>query len=575
MGQEEVFENFKLKNKDKEIRYTEGLGKILKDEEGEPIEFLVAFNDITQRIQSQKELASAQDKYEMLFKNMNDAIVAYDYADERIIDYNDSALSLLKHSPESLKSKTRWDIVAKTSKLFPDLNLHERIKDQEGKITKGQAVKTRGVLMDSENNELLTDVSIIPSHIDKNQAYLVIRDITEQYKAHLEIQEKSAIYKSILTNSFDGIDVIEYREEAGQLKDGKLIVRNNIMEEILQDPNTLYDNLEELMSVAPEYQPNGVSSREEVREKIKEFLDQKVSFSEFMIDKPDGTEIHLETSHLMVTIKDKVYVVRNFKDITQRKKANDIIRRQIEDLNNKNRQLQKYIDSNLQLENFAYIASHDLKAPIRSVISFMQLLRKNVKDDIAPKNLKFVDIVLEASTNMQVLIDDLLAFSRINTKDVEIERLDLKKLLRGLLNELNSNIEEKKASINFQNIPDYINADFMRIKQVFQNLISNGMKFMEEGVKPVIDVSYIDQDEYHKFSVQDNGIGIEPDYLDQIFLMFKKLHSENKYQGTGIGLSICKKVIDQHHGNIWVESVLGKGSVFHFTLRKDLKPLDS
>jgi len=200
----------------------------------------------------------------------------------------------------------------------------------------------------------------------------------------------------------------------------------------------------------------------------------------------------------------------------------------------------------------------------------MQLLKSNIKDQIDEKNLKFVDIVLEASISMQLLIDDLLSFSRINTQKVEIEKLNLPKLLNRMLIELNTSIEDKKGVVHLRNIPESIVGDESRIRQVFQNLVTNGLKFTKEGEPPVITVTGSEDERSYKFSVSDNGIGIEPEYLDKIFLMFKKLHSENKYQGTGIGLSICKKVIDQHKGSLWVESVHGEGSTFHFTISKHL-----
>ena len=339
--------------------------------------------------------------------------------------------------------------------------------------------------------------------------------------------------------------------------------------DFFQDREDLFDDVNSLITLSPEFQPSGLSSEDVLRNIILSVIQEGENKSDFRFNNNDKV-LDVETFARMIHINDYVYMVRNFRDVTSQRMQKDIIERQIQVLNNKNAELQKYIDSNLQLENFAYIASHDLKAPIRSVISFMQLLKRNLAGKIDDKNFRFLEIVLEASGNMQVLIDDLLTYSRINTQAVEFERFELNKMLNRLLIELNSSIEEKGGTLIMKDIPDLIIADKSRLRQVFQNLITNALKFTEKDSKPLIIISCTTNNSEYVFKVKDNGIGIESDYLDKIFLMFKKLHSENKYQGTGIGLSICKKVVDQHNGNIWVESEIGKGSTFYFTISRTL-----
>ncbi len=571
-GGGDVFNSFRVRDQLGRIIHVEGIASLIRDTEDNPKEYLLAFNDVTDRVLTRQELISTQNKYELLFKNLTEAIVLYDYNKEHVVECNDSALKMLKYTEAEITKRSRWDFVPEKSNYFPGVNLHENIKAHKSLVEKGELIKARGVFVDAQNEEILVDVNIIPSFVQKEQAYLLIRDVTKRQLAKKELSEKKAIYESMVSNAFDGIDVLEYDTNNDELLDGRLVVRNEPMRRILHNQDNLFDTVDQYLDISPELQPDGTESKQKLKDLFVDLLKHKSSLGEFTLLKPDGSDLHLDTSQIIVRIKEKAYVVRNYRDITQRKNASDIIRRQIEDLNQKNKELEKYISSNLQLENFAYIASHDLKAPIRSVISFMQLLRKNIHTQIDEKNLRFVDIVLEASTNMQVLIDDLLAYSRINTKEVEIEKLDMHKMFKGLITELSSSIKEKNGVVNLHNIPDYINADFMRIRQVFQNLITNGMKFTAPDVNPAIDIYYEkDKSGYHKFKVVDNGIGIEEEYLDKIFLMFKKLHSENKYQGTGIGLSICKKVIDQHQGQIWVESEIGNGSQFYFTIKDDIQ----
>ena len=212
-----------------------------------------------------------------------------------------------------------------------------------------------------------------------------------------------------------------------------------------------------------------------------------------------------------------------------------------------------------------------MKAPIRSVISFAQLLRNNSYDKLGEKDGKFLDIIITASTNMQVLIDDLLAFSRINTQQIEFEEVDLPKLLNHLLIEINQSIAEKDGEVNIISLPEQMTCDASRLRQVFQNLITNAMKFHKEGETPYVEIDFEEETDFYKFRVTDRGIGIEQDYHNEVFLMFKKLYSENKYKGTGIGLSICKKIIEQHQGDIWLDSTVGEGSSFYFTVSKKLE----
>ena len=179
--------------------------------------------------------------------------------------------------------------------------------------------------------------------------------------------------------------------------------------------------------------------------------------------------------------------------------------------------------------------------------------------------------MISASTNMQVLIDDLLAYSRINTQAIEFENIDLKKLISHLLIEIDSSIRDKNGEVIIGELPETIVADNTRLRQVFQNLITNALKFHKEGETPKVEVTCKSLPSKYEFTVRDYGIGVEEKYLSEIFLMFKKLHSENKFKGTGIGLSICKKISEQHGGSIRAESEIGNGTSIIFSISKNLK----
>jgi len=272
----------------------------------------------------------------------------------------------------------------------------------------------------------------------------------------------------------------------------------------------------------------------------------------------------------LIRVGAKTFLVRVTTDISDVSNKEKIINDQIHKLQDRKKELEKYIESNLQLENFAYIASHDLKAPLRTVLSFSQLIKRSSYDALPDRDKKFLDIVIKSSSNMMLLIEDLLTFSRVNSIKVQYAPLQLSGFFETILIDLTSECEKKGAEIQW-NIEDrVIHADKTKLLQLFENLIRNAIKFTETEIKPVVRISMEETEDLYKFSVKDNGIGISEKHLKKIFGIFEKLHSKDVYEGTGLGLSICSKIVEQHGGNIWVESEEGVGSTFNFTLSKNL-----
>jgi len=231
-------------------------------------------------------------------------------------------------------------------------------------------------------------------------------------------------------------------------------------------------------------------------------------------------------------------------------------------------ELKQYIDSNLELEKFAYIASHDLKEPIRSIVSFSQLLKRRLKtynywdNDIET----YIGYLISAANNMSILIEDILTLSQVHNKKIEVTLVNVPQLIDETLADLQYSIDSLKATIQIKNLPESIVINKIHLKQIFQNLISNSLKFCK--IKPSIIINSIQRKNEVEFIVSDNGIGIEKDYYNKIFLTFKQLHNKQNFEGTGIGLSICKKIVENYGGKIWVKSKLNKGSHFHFTIKK-------
>lgn len=236
---------------------------------------------------------------------------------------------------------------------------------------------------------------------------------------------------------------------------------------------------------------------------------------------------------------------------------------QSELLEQETHQRQELARSNAELEQFAYVASHDLQEPLRMVTSYVQLLARRYKGKLDEDADDFIAYAVDGATRMQELINDLLAYSRIETRGRDFEPTDCKVILDRTLINLQRAIEESGAVVSHDPLPTVM-ADASQLIQLFQNLIGNALKFHSEE-PPRIHIS-VSQDHEWVFCVRDNGIGIEPSYRERIFTIFERLHSRAEYPGTGIGLAICKKIVERHGGRIWVESELGKGSSFYFTL---------
>jgi PAS domain S-box-containing protein len=270
----------------------------------------------------------------------------------------------------------------------------------------------------------------------------------------------------------------------------------------------------------------------------------------------DGRVIHTEThSTLSYDESTKTPVVRGVTmDITERKIAEEALARYAEDLRR----------SNLELQQFAYVASHDLQEPLRMVTSYLQLLEQRYHDQLDEDAREFIGYAVDGAARMKALIQDLLTYSRVERAEKIFSPVDTNMVLKNVLDNLSVTIEESNAAITVDTLPT-ITGDERQITQLFQNLISNAIKFRGER-KPEIHIGAERKGNNWVFYVRDNGIGIEAQYLDRIFVIFQRLHNRGKYPGTGIGLAICKKVVERRGGRIWVESQPGEGTTFYFNI---------
>jgi len=261
----------------------------------------------------------------------------------------------------------------------------------------------------------------------------------------------------------------------------------------------------------------------------------------------DGTEVPVEIGLNPIETHEGLFVLASVVDITERKRAELELRR-----------------SNEELERFAYVASHDLQEPLRMVGSYVQLLGKRYRGRLDPDADVLIGYALDGALRMQQLIEDLLAYSRVGTRGSALVSTDTNAVLTRVLANLRLAIEESAATITSDPLPA-VQADPGQLEHLLLNLITNALKFRGSEA-PRIRVGAVRDGDHWRFTVRDNGIGIEPQYFERIFVIFQRLHRREEYPGTGIGLAIAKKIVERHGGRIWVESTPGEGTAVYFTL---------
>lgn len=303
----------------------------------------------------------------------------------------------------------------------------------------------------------------------------------------------------------------------------------------------------------PQYQACEFISEEIIEKKAKQLQAGESLFFECSLNHTDQSIFNAELTINKFVLQGAEYFQAIIRNITERKQAQDKMKILTEELERSNR----------DLGHFAYVASHDLQEPLRMVTSFLQLLQRRYAGKLDKEADEFIEFAVGGASHMQQLINDLLKYSRIGTHRKNMESTDCNEVVRQAMGNVSRMILENNAIISIDHLPTII-ADHIQIVQLFQNLISNAIKYHSKK-RPEILIRAIDQGDNWLFSVKDNGIGIPKDHIDKVFIIFQRLHTKAQYPGTGIGLSICKRIVERHGGQIWVNSQSGQGSTFYFT----------
>ena len=377
-----------------------------------------------------------------------------------------------------------------------------------------------------------------------------IRDITERKEAEKHLAQMESRYRGLLEAApdamllmnTDGVIVLLNLQAEKQFGYHRDELAGRPLRTIIPEVWTLIADVKQRIGGA--LRSAGNSKAQDIGAAI-----------EFNGRRKDGSELPIEITLSILQSGEGVLVTVAIRDITTRKKAEARLLQTVQELNR----------SNEELGQFAYVASHDLQEPLRMVASYTQLLSKRYKGKLDADADEFIAFAVDGANRMQLLIQDLLAYSRVGTKGEDLLVISSEEALQHALVNLAGAIEDSGALVTHDPLPDVL-ADERQLIQLFQNLVGNAIKYQTGGVPRVHVSSARNADAKWLFSVRDNGLGIESKYFERIFGMFQRLHKREEFSGTGIGLAICKKIVERHGGNISVESQLGQGSTFRFAL---------
>jgi|GEM_PF-76625 len=517
---------------------------------GEEILLYSLVHDITDRKQAETELQKSKDNLRAILDATKESIYVFD-TNGVIVNANETAASRLNLSLKDIVGNhfgkfipkelvpTRWEYILKVFKT-------------------GEQSK-----YEDQRNDYIFEHNFFPIFENGNVNYVVSfsRDITRQKQANEAILNSERKLSEIYASMSEGLAVHDLiYDQSGKVTDYKITEVNPAYAEI-----------------------TGIRRNEVIGRKATEVYSvEHAPYLDFYSEvESTGKSASFETyfqpmnKHFSISVFSprKGSFVTVFKDMTDRKKAEEeleVYRKHLEELvENRTSELATAISnleqSNKELEEFAYVASHDLQEPLRMVSSYTQLLERRYKDKLDQDANDFINYAVDGANRMQRLINDLLEYSRVSSKGREFTKIDISQVLGQVVSNLQYLIADNLALVTNEDLP-VLSIDEIQITRVFQNLIENGIKYKKKTELPRIHISCKKKNHMYEFAVRDNGIGIDMQYHDRIFIIFQRLHKKADYPGTGIGLSITKRIIERHGGTIWFDSKENEGTTFYFTI---------
>jgi len=489
---------------------------------------VIIFNDITERKMMERELRNNEERLKIILENLQTGVVIIEADTHKIVEVNSLAAQIIGAPKEYIRGKVCHDFICPLEKgKCPITDLKQEIDRAER------------ILVKADGEEIPILKTVVPLTIN-NRLYLIdsFIDISEQKKMEEALRKSEEWFRTVFDAVKDAMITID--------ENGRITLFNPAAEEMFGWNN------EEISG-----KPVELIMPEKYREKHGESVRSYFSTGkpdgaigktlELRGRRKDGSLFPLELSLSAGQNRNEKFALGVIRDITLRKRAEE-----------------ELIRKNAELDEFTYIASHDLQEPLRKIVAFSDFLCKDAGEDLPERASKDLGFIVDAARRMQTLIQDLLDLSHVGKKAMKKKKVSLDLCVKRALENLSIRIKESNTEISMDNLPELF-VDSGLFTQVYQNLIENAIKFSGEE-KPKIRLTAEKIDGRWILGVKDNGIGINPEYGEKIFMPFKRLHGRSKYKGSGIGLSIVRKVIELHEGKIWVESEAGKGAHFKFML---------
>jgi PAS domain S-box-containing protein len=516
-------------------------------ESAEGILVTAAIRNITVRKEAEKHLAQMEGRYRGLLEAAPDAMVVVDQGGE-IVLLNVQAEKQFGYSRDELVGR-------KVKSLIPEGFAERLIADGTRTAAEAlaQQIGTGLELIGRRKDGSNFPIELMLSPLESAEGILVtaaIRDISVRKEAEKHLAQMEGRYRGLLEAAPDAMVVVN--------QIGEIVLLN-----VQAEKQFGYRRDELVGRKVKSLIPEGFAERliADALRSAEDALAQQIGTGiELSGRRKNGSDFPIEIMLSPLESAEGILVTAAIRDITARKAAEANLLEKVDELKR----------SNEELGQFAYIASHDLQEPLRMVASYTQLLSRRYKGKLDADADEFISFAVDGAARMQRLIQDLLAFSRVGTKGKELLITSSEEAFQQALINLRGAVKDSRAQVTHDPLP-MVAADEMQLVQLFQNLIGNAIKYQNPGV-PRIHVSAArDGGKKWIFSVKDNGLGIHPQYFDRIFGMFQRLHKREEFEGTGIGLAICKKIVERHGGVISVESQPGQGSTFRFALAAEEK----
>jgi PAS domain S-box-containing protein len=521
-------------------RHFENFYMPLRDNSQEIYGVLIIGHDITEIKKSEERVKRSEEKFIKLFDSSPFGVTLSEISTGKFVEVNDNFLEMMGYRRDEIIGHTslEFDMVGaeQRKKIINELEQKGSVKNLEVEVKKKSGEK----IWVMQSSEVIT--------VDQDRYFLnAFNEINQRKRAEEQLKESEDRIQSIFRSAPYAVVVLDV---GGKIKGwnpqaeaifgwkAKEIIGKRFQDTVIPEyPHDADYGLPQFLEEATRQSPNPAIEMPALHK--------------------NGNEFFVSLSISVTMIKGQKHFTAFISDITEFRKAQEAVKQ-------KSKELER---SNKELEQFAYAASHDLQEPLRSVIAYLQIIERRYKDKLDADAGEFIQRSVDGAVRMRTLINDLLSYSRAGTMDIEFNKVDSGHVVHVALDNLHKLIEENKGSVVFETPMPVVAGSDLQLTLLFQNLISNGIKYKNEK-PPRVSIAAEETDSYWQFSVKDNGMGIREEDLDRIFQIFQRLHTRVEFAGTGIGLALCKKIVQRHGGKMWVKSEPGKGSTFYFTIPK-------